>query len=179
MTMDGETIAASNYDCPVSFVGENFTYRPLFPGGGAGQPVALLCARHDVAEARLLFRLADRDRRRDPRRHRLQGRYRQHRGRPGAAATTGFSSPIPEGIIFMTGSPEWLYASILPLTPERRRPHRGVAALCGCEAARTAGSARHGRRPRRDDDPPMAVPRSEYLVAVAVRCRMPAGPSTC
>jgi len=25
----------------------------------------------------------------------------------------------PEGIIFMTGSPEWLYASILPLTPDR------------------------------------------------------------
>ena len=25
----------------------------------------------------------------------------------------------PEGIIFMTGRPEWLYAGLLPLTPER------------------------------------------------------------
>ncbi len=25
----------------------------------------------------------------------------------------------PEGIIFMTGNPEWLYSSVQPLTPER------------------------------------------------------------
>ena len=30
MTMDGNTIAASNFDGEASFVGENFSYRPLF-----------------------------------------------------------------------------------------------------------------------------------------------------
>ena len=30
MLPDGETIIASNYDRPISFVGENFSYRPYF-----------------------------------------------------------------------------------------------------------------------------------------------------
>ena len=37
MTMDGVTIAASNYDGPASFVGENFSYRPYFQEAAAGR----------------------------------------------------------------------------------------------------------------------------------------------
>ena len=64
---------------PGSFVGQNFSYRPYFQDAVAGPPVALLCARHHLAETRLLFRLPDHSRRQDQRRHRLQGRYRYDR----------------------------------------------------------------------------------------------------
>lgn len=36
ITLDGETIAASNYDGPTSFVGENFSYRPYFQDAAKG-----------------------------------------------------------------------------------------------------------------------------------------------
>lgn len=38
MLPDGDTIAASNYDGPLSFVGENFSYRPYFQDAIAGRP---------------------------------------------------------------------------------------------------------------------------------------------
>ncbi len=37
MTMDGDTIAASNFDAPASFIGENFSYRPYFFEAAAGK----------------------------------------------------------------------------------------------------------------------------------------------
>ena len=37
MTLDGETIAASNYDGPASFIGQNFSYRPYFQDAAKGQ----------------------------------------------------------------------------------------------------------------------------------------------
>ncbi len=37
MTLDGNTIAASNFDKPATFVGENFSYRPYFYEAAAGQ----------------------------------------------------------------------------------------------------------------------------------------------
>src|SRR5215217_5039013 len=36
MTLDGETIAASNYGEPASFVGQNFSYRPYFQDAAKG-----------------------------------------------------------------------------------------------------------------------------------------------
>jgi two-component system C4-dicarboxylate transport sensor histidine kinase DctB len=36
MTLDGSTIAASNYDRPISFIGENFSYRPYFQQAARG-----------------------------------------------------------------------------------------------------------------------------------------------
>ena len=55
MIPTGETVAASNFDTPLSFVGENFRLPPLFPAGDGGRARPLLRARHDVAQARLLF----------------------------------------------------------------------------------------------------------------------------
>jgi two-component system C4-dicarboxylate transport sensor histidine kinase DctB len=118
MTMDGETIAASNYDSPVSFVGENFTYRPYFQDAAKGSqsrfyalgttsskrgyyfgsPIEIAGTIRGV----IVFKV-DIDT--------LEASW-------GGGDDRIFVSD-PEGIIFMTGSPEWLYASILPLTPDR------------------------------------------------------------
>ena len=118
MTLDGETIAASNYDSPISFVGENFIYRPYFleaakgrqsrfyalgttsskRGYYFGSPIEI----GGVIRGVIVFKV-DID--------------------TIEASWSGGDDRIfvsdPEGIIFMTGSPEWLYQSILPLTPDR------------------------------------------------------------
>ncbi|MFB9949486.1 ATP-binding protein [Rhizobium puerariae] len=118
MTLDGETIAASNYDSPVSFVGENFIYRPYFQeavsgrqsrfyalgttslkrGYYFGSPIEI----GGVIRGVIVFKV-DIDN--------IEDSW-------GGGDDRIFVAD-PEGIIFMTGSPEWLYASILPLTPER------------------------------------------------------------
>jgi len=118
MTLDGATIAASNYDSPVSFVGENFIYRPYFQDavGGRqsrfyalgttslkrgyyfGSPIEI----DGIIRGVIVFKV-DIDS--------IEASW-------GGGDDRIFVSD-PEGIIFMTGSPEWLYASILPLTPDR------------------------------------------------------------
>nr|WP_153435827.1 sensor histidine kinase [Sinorhizobium saheli] len=118
ITPDGDTIAASNYDGPASFIGENFSYRPYFQdalrgeqsrfyalgttslkrGYYFGSPVrvggeirGVIVFKVDIETIEASWR---------------GGEYRI------------FVSD-PEGIIFMSGNPEWLYAGILPLTPDR------------------------------------------------------------
>ncbi|WP_281029177.1 sensor histidine kinase [Rhizobium deserti] len=118
MTTDGNTVAASNYDSPVSFVGENFSYRPYFQEAAAGRqsrfyalgttsskrgyyfgsPIEIAGAIRGV----IVFKV-DIDM--------IEASW-------GGGDDRIFVSD-PEGIIFMTGSPEWLYASILPLTSDR------------------------------------------------------------
>lgn len=118
MTLDGETIAASNYDSPVSFVGENFIYRPYFQEAARGRqsrfyalgttslkrgyyfgsPIEI----DGIIRGVIVFKV-DIDS--------IEASW-------GGGDDRIFVSD-PEGIIFMTGSPEWLYASILPLTPDR------------------------------------------------------------
>lgn len=119
MTTDGDTVAASNFDGPASFVGENFSYRPYFQDALAGRPSRFYALGTTSLKRGYYF---------------------------GAPITVGneirgvivFKVDIsaieaswqggeyrifvsdPEGIIFMTGSPDWLYATIEPLTPERR-----------------------------------------------------------
>ena len=118
MTMDGETIAASNHDQPLSFVGENFSYRPYFQDAAAGKqsrfyalgttslkrgyyfgsPIEI----NGIIRGVIVFKV-DIDMIED--------------------SWSGGDNRIfvsdPEGIIFMTGSPQWLYSTLLPLTPER------------------------------------------------------------
>ena len=118
MTMDGETIAASNHDQPLSFVGENFSYRPYFQDAAAGRqsrfyalgttslkrgyyfgsPIEI----DGIIRGVIVFKV-DIDMIED--------------------SWSGGDNRIfvsdPEGIIFMTGSPQWLYSTLLPLTPER------------------------------------------------------------
>lgn len=118
ITPDGETIAASNYDGPTSFVGQNFSYRPYFQEALQGQQ-----SRFYALGTTSLKR----------------GYYFGSPIRVGEdirgvivfkvdiesieASWQGGEYKIfvsdPEGIIFMSGTPEWLYASVLPLTPER------------------------------------------------------------
>ncbi|KQR73355.1 sensor histidine kinase [Rhizobium sp. Leaf341] len=120
MTRDGETIAASNYDRATSFVGENFSYRPYFRQAAEGKR-SRFYARGTTSFKRGYFFAAPID---------VDGRV---------AGVIVFKVDIdmiesswrggeyeifvsdPEGVIFMTSNPEWLFSSILPLTPERLR----------------------------------------------------------
>ena len=160
---DGETIIASNFDRPISFVGENFSYRPYF---------------QDAIEGKRgrFFALGTTSLKR--------GYYFSAPVRVGSAirgvvvfkvevdaieaSWLGGDDEIivtdPEGIIFMAERPEWLYSSLLPLTPDR--------------LARTAASRRYATATLRelpitrssfgDRLPLMTVnfesQRSEYLV---------------
>lgn len=118
MTLDGLTIAASNYDTAVSFVGENFSYRPYFQQAVLGEhsrffAVGTTSAKRGyyfsspiVMEGKILGVIV----------------FKVDLDLIEASWTGGddriFVSD-PEGIIFMTGSDEWRYAAILPLSPDR------------------------------------------------------------
>lgn len=118
MTPDGNTIAASNYGMPATFVGQNFSYRPYFqdaiagrqarfyalgttslkrgyyfssPVEVAGKILGVIVFKVDIDSIESSWR---------------GGEYK-------------IFVADPEGIIFMTGSPEWLYSGILPLDAER------------------------------------------------------------
>ncbi len=118
MTMDGETISASNDDGPASFVGQNFSYRPYFQDAAKGRqsrfyalgttslkrgyyfasPVSVDGAIRGV----IVFKV-DIDS--------IEASWKGGEYKIFVAD--------PEGIIFMTGSPEWLYSGILPLDTAR------------------------------------------------------------
>lgn len=118
MSEDGTTIAASNFDSPAPFVGENFRYRPYFynamVGGDArffalgttsfkrgyyfgapvmvdGRALGVVAVKVDVDSIEETWQGSD---------------YK-------------IVVNDPEGIIFMSSHPAWLYHSLLPLTPER------------------------------------------------------------
>ncbi len=119
MTLDGNTIAASNYDGTASFVGQNFSYRPYFQEAAKGRQSRFYALGTtsskrgyyfaspirvgSIIKGVIVFKV-DIDT--------IESSWR------GGEYKIFVSDP--EGIIFMTGSPEWLYSSILPLTPERR-----------------------------------------------------------
>ncbi|WP_390624983.1 sensor histidine kinase [Pseudorhizobium xiangyangii] len=118
MTLDGETIAASNYDDPLSFVGENFSYRPYFQDAADGKQSRFYALGTTSLKRGYYFGSPIR----------MNGEVRGvivfkvdidaiERSWSGGDSRIFVSDP--EGIIFMTGSPEWLYAAIEPLTPER------------------------------------------------------------
>jgi len=119
MTLDGNTIAASNYDGTASFVGQNFSYRPYFQEAAKGRQSRFYALGTTSSKRGYYF-------------------ASPIRVGPAIKGVIVFKVDIdtieaswrggeykifvsdPEGIIFMTGSAEWLYSSILPLTPERR-----------------------------------------------------------
>ena len=118
MTPDGNTVAASNYDLPGTFVGENFSYRPYFLDAIAGRPARFYAlgttslkrgyyfsSPVEVAGKILgviVFKV-DIDS--------IESSWRGGEYKIFVAD--------PEGIVFMTGSPEWLYNGILPLDAPR------------------------------------------------------------
>ncbi|MCF3643068.1 sensor histidine kinase [Rhizobium sp. TRM95111] len=119
MTPDGETIAASNYDGPASFVGQNFSYRPYFQDAARGEQSRFYALGTTSLKRGYYFaspiRVADE----------IRGVivFKVDISAIEASWQGGeyriFVSD-PEGIIFMSGSPDWLYAAIEPLTAERR-----------------------------------------------------------
>ncbi|WP_320200306.1 sensor histidine kinase [Agrobacterium sp. rho-13.3] len=128
MTLDGETIAASNYDGPASFVGQNFSYRPYFQDAAKGLQsrfFALGTTSHKRGyyfASPILFN------------QEIKGVIVFKVDIEGIEASFGNGENRifvndPEGIIFMTGTPEWLYSAIQPLTSDR--------------IARTEGSRRY------------------------------------
>ncbi|MCO5164341.1 MAG: sensor histidine kinase [Mesorhizobium sp.] len=118
MVPNGDTVAASNHDGPLSFVGENFSYRPYFQDAIAGRPGRFFALGTTSLKRGYYFSAPVR----------IDGLVRgvvvfkvdldaieaSWRGGDHAIIVTD-----PEGIIFMSGRPDWLYAGLLPLTPER------------------------------------------------------------
>ncbi len=119
MTPDGVTIAASNHDRPNSFNGQNFSYRPYFQAalsGNKGRYYAI----GTTSGVRGYYFAAP------------------VKNRPGAvsgviAVKIGLDAieaewrlqesriivTDPEGIVFLSSDPNWLFKGLMPLTPER------------------------------------------------------------
>ncbi|MCA1404044.1 sensor histidine kinase [Ensifer sp. IC3342] len=118
ITPDGDTIAASNYDGPASFVGQNFSYRPYFQDALKGMQSRFYALGTTSLKRGYYFgspiRVGDEIRGVIVFKVDIETIETSWRG----GEYKLFVSD-PEGIIFMSGSPEWLYASILPLTPDR------------------------------------------------------------
>lgn len=142
MMPNGETIVASNYRGPASFVGGNFSFRPYFQDAMAGKRGRFF-ALGTTSHKRGYYFSAPIE---------IEGAIR------GVvvfkidvddieASWGGGDHQVivtdPEGIIFMTDRPDWLYASVLPLTPERvarTEAHRRYAHAEIRELAVTRGS---------------------------------------
>lgn len=118
LTPGGDTIAASNYDQPISFVGENFSYRPYYQDAIRGNLGRFFALGTTSLKRGYYFS--------SPIRIGMEIRgvvvFKVDIDGIEASWNGGEQEIIvtdPEGIIFMTGRPHWLYAGLLPLTPER------------------------------------------------------------
>jgi two-component system C4-dicarboxylate transport sensor histidine kinase DctB len=119
MALDGKTIAASNFDRPDSFVGQNFEYRPYFKDAAAGSKGRFFALGTTSG---------------------VRGYYFAAPVRSSGGTIIGVIAlkigldeieaewraqeyrilvSDPEGIIFLSTDPAWLYRGLLPLTPER------------------------------------------------------------
>jgi len=115
---DGNTVAASNYDAPGTFVGQNFHYRPYFKSAITGQRARFYALGTTSLKRGYYFSAPVEE----------SGKilgvivfkvdidFIENSWRGGEYK---IFVADPEGIIFMTGSPEWLYTGILPLDAPR------------------------------------------------------------
>ena len=118
MYHDGETLAASNFDQPLSFVGGNFAFRPYFSDAiatGQGRFYALgttsnkrgyyFGAGVDVAGQRrgVMVIKIDLDE--------IEGAWTSDEVR--------IIVTDPENIVFLSNRPDWLFRAFGPLTPDR------------------------------------------------------------
>ncbi len=118
MLASGDTIVSSNYDAPLSFVGQNFNYRPYYQDAVQGKQGRFFALGTTSLKRGYYFSSP------------------VHIGEEirGVVVFKVDIEPIeaswksdeyeivvtdPEGIIFMSGRPEWLYAGLLPLTQDR------------------------------------------------------------
>ncbi|MES2665469.1 MAG: ATP-binding protein [Pseudomonadota bacterium] len=166
MTPDGVTIAASNYDRPDSFVGQNFSYRPYFTAALAGEKGRFYAIGTTSGVRGYYFTAPVRD---DEGTVRgvvavkigldlIESEWRTQEAR--------IMVTDPEGIVFLSTDPGWLYKSLLPLSADRM--------------ARTAASRRYAdvtvaALPHQRTDGVMSVQGSdglrEYVVAEALMPR--------
>lgn len=114
----GETIAASNHDLPITFVGENFSYRPYYQDAIRGNQGRFFALGTTSLKRGYYFS--------SPIRIGMEIRgvvvFKVDIDAIEASWKGGDQEIIvtdPEGIIFMSGQPSWLYASLRPLTDER------------------------------------------------------------
>lgn len=119
MTLEGQTVAASNFEKPDSFVDQNFGYRPYFQQaavGGQGRFFAIgttsgVRGYYFASPVRdmmnsiigVIALKIDLDE--------IEAEWR--------AQEYHILVSDPEGIIFLSTDPAWLYRGLLPLTPER------------------------------------------------------------
>ena len=119
MRMDGETIAASNHARPDSFIGQNFIYRPYFYDAAKGEPARFYALGTTSGVRGYYFSAPIRN---------LAGQIAGviavkvgvdalEMGWRGSEYRIFVTDP--EGIVFLSSEPDWLYGSILPLTPDR------------------------------------------------------------
>ena len=119
MYRNGETLAASNFDQPHSFVGGNFAFRPYFHDAiatGEGRFYALgttsnkrgyyFGAPIDVADQRLGVMVIKID--------------LDEIERAWASEEVRIIVTDPENIVFLSSQQDWLFRSLGPLTPEQR-----------------------------------------------------------
>ncbi len=114
---DGTTLAASNFEGPVSFVGENFSYRPYFQdamagffgrffalgttSGKRGYYFSAAIRVGSVARGVIVFKID------------LDSIEETWRSEEYEVIVTD-----PDGIVFMASRDEWLYTTLEPLTPQ-------------------------------------------------------------
>ncbi|HEY5817254.1 MAG TPA: ATP-binding protein [Mesorhizobium sp.] len=118
MLPTGDTIAASNFDTPLSFVGENFTYRPYFQQAMKGQGGRFFALGTTSLKRGYYFSAPILDH------AKVLGVivFKVDLDAIEASWSGGDYEIIvhdPEGVIFMTSRRDWLYASLLPLTQDR------------------------------------------------------------
>jgi two-component system, NtrC family, C4-dicarboxylate transport sensor histidine kinase DctB len=118
MMPNGETIAASNHNGPISFIGENFSYRPYFQDAMKGERGRFFALGTTSLKRGYYFSapvmVADR----------IAGVVIFKIDIDAIEESWGIGDQEimvadPEGIIFMTRRPEWLYTSLQPLTADR------------------------------------------------------------
>lgn len=120
MAPNGDTLAASNFDTDISFVGENFSYRPYFQDAMTGRPGRFFAVGTTSLKRGYFFSAPALD----------DGTIlgvtivKVDLDQIEASWTGGDYEIVvhdPDGIIFMSSHPEWRYSSLLPLTPDRLR----------------------------------------------------------
>jgi two-component system C4-dicarboxylate transport sensor histidine kinase DctB len=118
MIRGGDTVAASNFDTDLSFVGENFSYRPYYQQAMEGRPGRFFALGTTSLKRGYYFSAPV-----------LDGSsalgvivFKVDLDQIEASWAGGDYEMMvadPEGIIFMTSRREWLYAGLLPLSRDR------------------------------------------------------------
>lgn len=119
MTPDGVTIAASNHDRPNSFNGQNFSYRPYFQAALAGNKGRYYAIGTTSGVRGYYFAAPVKNRA-----GAVSGVIAVKIGLDAIEAEWRLQESRiivtdPEGIVFLSSDPNWLFKGLMPLTPEQ------------------------------------------------------------